>query len=69
MVAVGASPGFLARISFGEVLKCAANDTRVAVVLLVAAVLLVVTGLLLERAGVDPNRERREREDAPDQPA
>ncbi|MDT4911539.1 MAG: hypothetical protein QOC66_667 [Pseudonocardiales bacterium] len=37
-----------------------AHDAKVAVLLLGACILLVVAGLLLERAGVDPNRDRDE---------
>lgn len=42
--------------------SAASNDTRVGALLLAAAVLLVFAGLLLERAGVDPNSEQRRRE-------
>jgi hypothetical protein len=37
----------------------AANDLRVALVLLVATAALTVAGILLERAGIDPNRDLR----------
>src|SRR5689334_19360592 len=38
--------------------QAAGHDTRVAALVLAGAGLLVVAGLLLERAGVDPNRDR-----------
>jgi hypothetical protein len=58
----GAAVALLVRVSpdAGSV-DSAAHDTRVAVFLLAAAVLLVVAGLLLERAGIDPNRDRQDR--------
>ncbi len=54
----GAAAGFLARVApqAGSV-RAAAADTRVALAVLVCAVLLVAAGLWLERAGVDPGRE------------
>jgi hypothetical protein len=36
----------------------AGHDTRVAVLLMIGSGVLVVAGLLLERAGIDPNRDR-----------
>ena len=42
----------------------AAHDTGVASFLGAASVLLAIAGLVLERAGIDPNRERRDRQDA-----
>jgi hypothetical protein len=36
----------------------AGHDTRVAVLLMVGSGFLIVAGLLLERAGIDPNRDR-----------
>jgi uncharacterized membrane protein YfcA len=38
----------------------AASDARVGSSLLVGAAVLVVAGLVLERAGIDPNRDKRE---------
>jgi hypothetical protein len=40
--------------------RAAAADARVAVAVGVAAVVLTVAGLLLERAGIDPNRDEGE---------
>jgi Protein of unknown function (DUF3180) len=39
----------------------AGHDTTVGALLFAAAALLVVGGLLLERAGIDPNRDRQDR--------
>jgi hypothetical protein len=38
--------------------RAATNDLRVAIFLLLAAVLLIAAGLLLERSGIDPNQQR-----------
>jgi hypothetical protein len=43
----------------------AQDDTKVGVLLLGSSVLVAVAGLLLERAGIDPNRDRRDRPDVP----
>ena len=43
--------------------RAAANDTRVGVLLLASTILAVAAGLILERAGIDPNRDRRDRSD------
>ena len=61
----GPRSGLLVRLlpDVGTV-RAAASDARVAGLLLVAAALLVGAGLLLERAGVDPNNDRRDRSDA-----
>jgi hypothetical protein len=58
---VGAGIGLLARLlpDAGTV-RAAAHDAKVGGLLLAAAVLLVGAGLLLERAGIDPGRDRRE---------
>lgn len=39
--------------------RAAANDARVGVLLLGSAILVTAAGLVLERAGIDPNRDRR----------
>lgn len=59
----GAAAGLLARVvpDLGSV-RAAAGDTRVGALLLGTAALLVAAGLLLERAGIDPGKER-ERQD------
>jgi Protein of unknown function (DUF3180) len=59
----GAALGLLVRLLPDvRVVRVAQHDARVASLLFAAAVLLVLAGLLLERAGVDPNRDReRER--------
>jgi Protein of unknown function (DUF3180) len=56
----GAAVALLARVlpEAGRV-TAAAHDATVGSLLLAAAVLVAVAGLLLERAGVDPNRDRR----------
>jgi hypothetical protein len=52
---VGAAGALLVRVvPDAHTASVAANDTRVAVTLLVAALLLVGAALLLERAGIDP---------------
>jgi hypothetical protein len=38
----------------------AAHDKKVGVLLLGASILIAVAGLVLERAGIDPNRDRRD---------
>jgi hypothetical protein len=59
---VGAAGALLIRvIPDSRTIKAAAGDTRVGIVVLIVAVLLVVAGLLLERAGIDPNRNDRDR--------
>jgi hypothetical protein len=58
---VGAATGLLVRvIPDAYTVRSAANDTRVGIFLLVASVLLVGAGLLLERAGVDPGSQDRD---------
>ena len=53
----GASAALLVRVlpDSGEI-RAAAHDARVGALLLAASVLLVIAGLALERAGIDPNR-------------
>lgn len=60
---VGAGAALLIRVApDAGTVHSATNDTRVAVFLIVAALLLVAAGLLLERAGIDPgSRDRDER--------
>lgn len=60
---VGAGAALLIRVApDAGTVRAATNDTRVAVFLIVAALLLVAAGLLLERAGIDPgSRDRNER--------
>ena len=41
-------------------IRAAGHDTRAGLILLGAAVLIVVAGLILERAGLDPNRDRQD---------
>jgi hypothetical protein len=55
---VGAAVALLVRVvPDADVVHSAANDTRVGIFVLLASVLLVVAGLLLERAGVDPGSQ------------
>jgi hypothetical protein len=56
---LGASAALLARVlpEAGTV-HAAASDARVGAVLFVAAAALTAAGLLLERAGIDPGRDR-----------
>jgi hypothetical protein len=57
---VGAAVALLARVvpEAGTV-RAAANDGRVGALLLVASGLVVVAGVLLERAGIDPNQDSK----------
>jgi hypothetical protein len=57
---VGAGVALLARVlpEAGTV-TAAAHDARVGSLLVGAAILVATAGLLLERAGIDPNRDRR----------
>jgi hypothetical protein len=60
---VGGALALLARVLPDvRTVHAASNDARVGALLLAAALLLVVAGLLLERAGIDPGRDRDERE-------
>jgi len=55
----GAALGLIGRLLPDvRVVRVAAHDARVGTLLFVAAALLVAAGLLLERAGIDPNRDR-----------
>ncbi len=55
----GAAVALLLRVApDASSVRAAANDTRVGVLLLAASMLLVVAGLLLERAGIDPGSKR-----------
>jgi hypothetical protein len=63
---VGAAVGLLIRVApDAGVVRSAGNDTRVAIFLLVASLMLVAAGLLLERAGVDPGSREREQRGTP----
>jgi hypothetical protein len=55
----GGAGGMIVRLlpDVGTV-EVAARDARVGALLMAAAVLLVAAGLLLERAGIDPGRDR-----------
>jgi hypothetical protein len=58
----GAAVGLLVRVApDASTVDAATNDTKVGVLLLAAAILLVVGGLLLERAGIDPGADERRR--------
>lgn len=56
---LGAAIALLLRVGprAGSV-TAAGHDTRVAVLLMIGSGVLVVAGLVLERAGIDPNRDR-----------
>ena len=57
----GAAGALLVRvIPEAGTIRAAAHDTRAGAFLAGAAVLIVVAGLLLERAGLDPNRDRQD---------
>lgn len=43
--------------------RAAASDSRVAALLTASALLVVIAGIVLERAGIDPNRDRRDPRD------
>lgn len=63
---VGAALGLLVRVvPEAGMVRSAGNDTRVGIFLLVASLLLVAAGLLLERAGIDPNRGDRDQRGKP----
>lgn len=56
----GAAIGLLARLLPDiRVVRAAANDAKIGLLLLLASVLLVAAGLLLERAGIDPHSDHR----------
>ena len=46
-----------------DMVTAARNDARVGIFLLAASILVCVAGVVLERAGIDPNRDRRDRLD------
>jgi hypothetical protein len=55
----GAAAALLVRvIPDAGTVRAASNDVRVGIFLLVASLLLLVAGLSLERAGIDPNQRR-----------
>jgi len=59
----GAAVGLLIRvIPEAGTVQAAAHDTRAGAFLAAAAGLIVAAGLLLERAGLDPNRDRKDDE-------
>jgi hypothetical protein len=56
----GAAVALLVRVlPEADTVRAAANDARVGALLLGASILVAVAGLLLERAGIDPNRDKR----------
>jgi len=56
----GAAVGLLVRVlPDADMVRAAASDSRVAASILAASGVLVAAGLVLERAGIDPNRSRR----------
>jgi hypothetical protein len=63
----GAAAALLVRVlpEAGTV-RAAASDARVSALLLASAVLVVIAGVVLERAGLDPNRDRRDPRDRTD---
>jgi hypothetical protein len=62
----GAAVGLLAYVlPDAGTIRAAAADARVAGTVAVVAAILVAAGVLLERAGIDPNRDRRPPDDAP----
>lgn len=63
----GAAVALLVRVlpEAGTV-RAAGSDARVAAFLLASALLVVIAGVVLERAGLDPNRDRRDPRDRTD---
>lgn len=62
----GASAALLIRVlPEAATVHAAANDSRVGVLLLAASILVAGAGLVLERSGIDPNRDRRDRPGQP----
>jgi hypothetical protein len=56
----GAAAGLIARLLPDvRTVEAAAHDAKIGGLLLAATILLVGAGLLLERAGIDPNNDRR----------
>jgi len=63
---LGAALGLLIRVApDAGAVRSAGNDTRVAILLLAASLMLVAAGLLLERAGVDPGSGDRDQRRKP----
>ncbi len=57
----GAAIGLIARLLPDvRTVRAASHDAKVGTLLLAATLLLVTAGLLLERAGVDPGRDRQD---------
>jgi len=62
----GAAVALLARVvPEADTVRAAAHDRNVGLLLLGAAILVAVAGVVLERAGLDPNRDRPDRTDQP----
>lgn len=60
----GAAVALLIRVvPDAGVVRAAAGDTRVGLLFLGSTILILAAGLVLERAGIDPNRDRRDRSD------
>jgi hypothetical protein len=60
----GAAVALLVRvIPDADLVDAAFSDAKVGVLLLGSTILVVAAGLLLERAGIDPNRDRPDRPD------
>jgi hypothetical protein len=60
---LGAAIALLLRVGpRAGTVTAAGHDTRVAVLLMIGSAVLVVAGLVLERAGIDPNRDREQSE-------
>lgn len=56
----GAAAGLIARLLPDvRTVEAAAHDAKIGGLLLAATILLVGAGLMLERAGIDPNNDRR----------
>ncbi|HEY2271457.1 MAG TPA: DUF3180 domain-containing protein [Jatrophihabitantaceae bacterium] len=63
-VFAGAAIGLLLRVlPDASTVRAAANDTRVGLLLLGSTILALAAGLVLERAGIDPNRDRHDPSD------
>ena len=65
-VVAGVAAALLVRVfPEADTVSAARSDLRVGLFLLAAAILVCVAGVVLERAGIDPNRDRRDpRDDA-----
>lgn len=60
----GAAVALLLRVlPDADTVRASAHDARVGALLLGSAILAGLAGLVLERAGIDPNRDRRDRVD------